>query len=159
MVLFIQKLKEILDACPKCKDKYELVPISGNQSNKIADVLVGIHDAPSIELDGPAWTVKSAYYFKAKGQTWPDTDEKKYLFFKPKLVTFGRTKFRVLPNSLFFCLHNKAYFLFLITCKTSRGVSTVCLGFQQFCKVGNMVVRAPDVKFVLPGTARRHARG
>lgn len=54
MVLFIQKLKEILDACPKCKDKYELVPISGNQSNKIADVLVGIHDAPSIELDGPA---------------------------------------------------------------------------------------------------------
>jgi len=54
VVLFIQKLKEILDACPKCKDKYELVPISGNQSNKIADVLVGIHDAPSIELDGPA---------------------------------------------------------------------------------------------------------
>ena len=51
VVLFIQKLKEILDGCPKCLDKYELVPISGNQTNKIADVLVGIHDAACIELD------------------------------------------------------------------------------------------------------------
>ena len=47
----MRKLEEILDTCPECKDKYELVPISGNQTNKIADVLVGIHDAASIELD------------------------------------------------------------------------------------------------------------
>lgn len=51
MVLFIRKLKEILDASTECKDKYELVPISGDETNKIADVLVGIHDAARIELD------------------------------------------------------------------------------------------------------------
>ena len=39
MVLFIRKLKEILDKCPECKNKYELVPISG-EHNQIADVLV-----------------------------------------------------------------------------------------------------------------------
>jgi len=51
VVLFIRKLKEILDACPECINKYELVPISGNQTNKIADVLVGIHDATSVKFD------------------------------------------------------------------------------------------------------------
>ncbi|XP_074613458.1 stimulator of interferon genes protein 2-like [Acropora palmata] len=38
VVLFIRKLKEILDKCPECKNKYELVPIGDN--NQIADVLV-----------------------------------------------------------------------------------------------------------------------
>ena len=51
MVLFIRKLREILDNCAKCRGKYELVPISGNETNKIADVLVGIHNAANIELD------------------------------------------------------------------------------------------------------------
>ena len=39
MVLFIRKLKEILDKCPECRNKYELVPFSG-EDNQIADVLV-----------------------------------------------------------------------------------------------------------------------
>ena len=38
VVLFIRKLKEILDKCPECKNKYELVPIGDD--NQIADVLV-----------------------------------------------------------------------------------------------------------------------
>ena len=45
MVLFIRKLRDILDACPECKGKYELVPISGKETNEIADVLVGIYNA------------------------------------------------------------------------------------------------------------------
>ena len=45
MVLFIRKLREILDGCPECKGKYDLVPISGEE-NQIADVLVQkLHDA------------------------------------------------------------------------------------------------------------------
>ncbi|KAL9983084.1 hypothetical protein ACROYT_G005213 [Oculina patagonica] len=51
VVLFIRKLREILDGCPDCKGKYELVPISGNESNKIADVLVGMHNAATMELN------------------------------------------------------------------------------------------------------------
>lgn len=39
MVLFIRKLKEILDECPECRNKYELVPFSG-EHDQIADVLV-----------------------------------------------------------------------------------------------------------------------
>ncbi|XP_029210568.2 stimulator of interferon genes protein-like [Acropora millepora] len=39
VVLFIRKLKEILDKCLECQNKYELVPFSG-QDNQIADVLV-----------------------------------------------------------------------------------------------------------------------
>ena len=39
MVLFHRKLKEILDGCPDCEGKYELVLISGER-NQIADVLV-----------------------------------------------------------------------------------------------------------------------
>ncbi|KAJ7375219.1 hypothetical protein OS493_001963 [Desmophyllum pertusum] len=51
VVLFIRKLKEILDGCPDCKGKYELVPISGDaENNKIADVLVGIHKAANMEV-------------------------------------------------------------------------------------------------------------
>ena len=51
VVLFIRKLKEILDGCPGCKGKYELVPISGDsENNKIADVLMGIHKAANMEV-------------------------------------------------------------------------------------------------------------
>ena len=39
MVLFYQKLKEILDECLECRNKYELVPFSG-EPTKIADVLM-----------------------------------------------------------------------------------------------------------------------
>ena len=49
MVLFIRKLREILDSCKDCEGKYELVPISGESAarderdqNRIADVLVRI---------------------------------------------------------------------------------------------------------------------
>ena len=38
-MLFIRKLKEILDSHQDCKGKYELVPLSG-EKNQIADVLV-----------------------------------------------------------------------------------------------------------------------
>jgi len=51
VVLFMRKLKDILDHSPECKGKYELVPISGNETNKIADVLVGMYNAANIVLD------------------------------------------------------------------------------------------------------------
>ena len=51
MVLFIRKLREILDNCAVCRGKFELVPISGREPNTIADVLVGMHNAANIELD------------------------------------------------------------------------------------------------------------
>ena len=38
VVLFISKLKEILDECPECRNKYELVPFSGERDT-IANVL------------------------------------------------------------------------------------------------------------------------
>ena len=38
MVLFYRKLKEILDENPECRNKYELVPFSG-EPGTIADVL------------------------------------------------------------------------------------------------------------------------
>ena len=47
----MRKLKDILDHSDDCKGKYELVPISGNDTNKIADVLVGMYNAANIELD------------------------------------------------------------------------------------------------------------
>jgi len=50
VVLFIRKLKEILDGCPKCRGKYELVPISG-EKEEIADVLVQMLQDASLELD------------------------------------------------------------------------------------------------------------
>lgn len=52
MVLFIRKLKEILDRCSECKGKYELVTISGDRENgkNIADVLVEMDKAANIEL-------------------------------------------------------------------------------------------------------------
>ena len=52
MVLFIRKLKEILDRCPDCKGKYELVTISGDRENgkNIADVLVEMDKAANIQL-------------------------------------------------------------------------------------------------------------
>ncbi|XP_067038045.1 stimulator of interferon genes protein 2-like [Acropora muricata] len=39
VVLFYRKLTEILDKCQECRNKYELVPFSG-EDNQIADVLV-----------------------------------------------------------------------------------------------------------------------
>lgn len=50
-MLFIWKLKEILDVSIECKDKYELVLILGDEINKIVDVLVGIYDVVRIEFD------------------------------------------------------------------------------------------------------------
>ena len=50
MVLFIRKLREILDGCEDCKGKYELVPISGN-GQEIADVLVQMHNDANLQLD------------------------------------------------------------------------------------------------------------
>jgi len=47
----MRKLSSILDACPECKGKYELVPFSGTETNKIGDVLVGKYNAANIELD------------------------------------------------------------------------------------------------------------
>ena len=38
MVLFIRKLMEILDECPEYRNKYELVPFSG-EPDTIANVL------------------------------------------------------------------------------------------------------------------------
>lgn len=44
-MLFIRKLKEILDDCPDCRGKYELVTLSGKR-NQIASVIVQmLHDA------------------------------------------------------------------------------------------------------------------
>jgi len=47
----MRKLKDILDHSEECKGKYELVPLSGKETNKIADVLVGMHNAANIEVD------------------------------------------------------------------------------------------------------------
>ena len=62
MVLFIRKLTEILDKCDDCKGKYELVPLSAEGApgderdergqNRISDVLVRIHQDPSVQLEG-----------------------------------------------------------------------------------------------------------
>lgn len=49
-MLFIRKLKEILDGCPDCRGKYELVPISGER-DQIADVLVQMHHDAQMQLD------------------------------------------------------------------------------------------------------------
>ena len=49
-MLFILKLKEILDCCPGCLGKYELVPISG-EWNQIADVLVEMQRDANLTLD------------------------------------------------------------------------------------------------------------
>ena len=50
MVLFIRKLKEILDGCPHCEGKYELVPISG-EKDRIADVLVQMHHDANLQVN------------------------------------------------------------------------------------------------------------
>ena len=59
MVLFIRKLREILDSCKDCEGKYELVPISEEgargyprDQNSIADVLVRMHQDPNLQLEG-----------------------------------------------------------------------------------------------------------
>lgn len=50
VVLFIRKLREILDKSEECRGNYELVPISGNDPNEIANVLVGMHNAANIDV-------------------------------------------------------------------------------------------------------------
>ena len=50
MVLFIRKLREILDGSEECRGKYELVPISGEE-NQIADVLVRIIRDEHLQLN------------------------------------------------------------------------------------------------------------
>ena len=40
VVLFYRKLREILGGCKECKGRYELVLISGEVKDEIADVLV-----------------------------------------------------------------------------------------------------------------------
>jgi len=47
----MRKLRDILDRSPECKGKYELVPLSGTETNKIADVLVGMYNEANIEVD------------------------------------------------------------------------------------------------------------
>ena len=49
-MLFHRKLKEILDGCPDCQGKYELVPISG-EKNQIADALVQKHNEANLQMD------------------------------------------------------------------------------------------------------------
>lgn len=50
MVLFIRKLREILDSSEECRGKYELVPVSGEE-NQIADVLVRILRDEHLQLN------------------------------------------------------------------------------------------------------------
>ena len=49
-MLFVHKLKEILDSCKDLKGKYELVTISG-EKNQIADVIVQRHHDTDVDLD------------------------------------------------------------------------------------------------------------
>lgn len=51
VVLFIRKLREILESCKECRGKCEIVPISGDEKSKIGDVLVAIHNATEVESD------------------------------------------------------------------------------------------------------------
>ena len=53
VVLFIRKLREILDNSKECRETYELVPISGNHPNEISNVLIGMHNAANIEMHNP----------------------------------------------------------------------------------------------------------
>ena len=60
-MLFIRKLRDILDSCKDCKGKYVLVPISGERAprderdgrdqNRIADVLVRMHQDPNFQME------------------------------------------------------------------------------------------------------------
>ena len=50
VVLFMRKLRDILDHSDECRGKYELVPLSGTETNKIADILVGMHNAANLEM-------------------------------------------------------------------------------------------------------------
>ena len=49
-MLFTRKLKEILDGCPDCRGKYELVPLSGERG-QIASVIVQMHHDARLILD------------------------------------------------------------------------------------------------------------
>ena len=65
--MFISKLTDILKSCEECRGKYELVPISGDETDKIADVLVGIHNRKLNEevelLWETLWNVILAIFF------------------------------------------------------------------------------------------------
>ena len=53
MVLFIRKLREILDNSEECKGTCELVPISGSRPHEISNVLIGMHNDANIEVHNP----------------------------------------------------------------------------------------------------------
>ena len=46
----MRKLKDILDDSDECRGKCELVLLSGTDTNKIADVLVGMYKDPNLEM-------------------------------------------------------------------------------------------------------------
>ena len=50
MVLFMRKLKYILDDSRECRGKYELVFLSETETNKIADVLVGMYKDAKLKM-------------------------------------------------------------------------------------------------------------
>ena len=50
VVLFMRKLKYILDNSHECRGKCELVLLSGTETNKIADVLVGMYKDTNLEM-------------------------------------------------------------------------------------------------------------
>ena len=46
----MRKLSLILENCKECRGKYELVLLSGDKTNKIADVLVGMYKDANLEM-------------------------------------------------------------------------------------------------------------
>ena len=52
-MLFIQKLREILENSEECRGTYELVPISGRNLNEISNVLIEMHNAARMDIDNP----------------------------------------------------------------------------------------------------------
>ena len=46
----MRKLRDILDRSDECRGKYELVPLSGTETNQIADILVGMYNAANLEM-------------------------------------------------------------------------------------------------------------
>ncbi|XP_068708910.1 stimulator of interferon genes protein 2-like [Montipora foliosa] len=114
VVLFIQKLKEILDSCEECKGKYELVPISG-ELGQIADVLVQkLRDADVRELsvvevsqinerenknvaDGLAWS----YYFGYLKLVLPVLED--------QISKSDKYRFKITKKKLFILLPKSCY--------------------------------------------------
>ncbi|PFX29241.1 Stimulator of interferon genes protein [Stylophora pistillata] len=51
IMLFTRKLSEILDENAECRGKYKLVPISGNETNEISNILFAMQRDVNIEID------------------------------------------------------------------------------------------------------------